>query len=265
MEHICTLRKMRVSPENPVRYFLSSEKEEIQLNPLLGSKLTVEFLNEIHCLNCGKKTKKSFGQGYCYPCFMSIPETSDCVLKPELCQAHLGISRDMTWSQDHCLQEHIVYLALTSDIKVGVTRISQVPTRWIDQGAWKAIRFAKTANRFLAGVMEVEMKKHLTDKTNWRHMLTNQMAYEKDLLTQKMQLKTRIPENMQGSVSPDDEIIELNYPVLEYPKKVNSVSLDKQPLVEGTLAGIRGQYLIFEGGLVFNVRSHGGYRVQIHD
>jgi hypothetical protein len=169
----------------------------------------------------------------------------------------------MTWSEGHCLQEHIVYLALTSDIKVGVTRLSQVPTRWIDQGAWKVIRLAKTSNRYLAGMLEVEMKKHLTDNTNWRHMLTNQMAYGKDLLTEKIHLKDRISDSLKGSVSPDDEIVELNYPVLEYPAKVNSLSLDKHPLIGGILKGIRGQYLIFEGGLVFNIRSHGGYRVKI--
>jgi hypothetical protein len=261
MEHICTLSKMRVSAGSPIQYYLDSEQGEIHLNSLLGNKLGIEFMQEIHCLNCGKKTRKSFGQGYCYPCFISIPETSDCVLRPELCQAHLGVSRDMNWSQEHCLQEHIVYLALTSAVKVGVTRISQVPTRWIDQGAWKATPLARTPNRYLAGMLEVELKQHLTDKTNWRHMLTNQMAFEQDLLAEKHRIKSLLSPNWKESVTTDNELVQFNYPVLEYPKKINSFTLDKQPVIEAMLTGIRGQYLIFETGFVINIRSHGGYRV----
>jgi len=169
----------------------------------------------------------------------------------------------MKWSEGHCLQDHIVYLALTSGIKVGVTRMSQVPTRWIDQGAWKAIRLARTPNRYLAGLLEVGLKSHMNDKTNWRKMLTNQMDTETDLMLAKTKAAELLSGDLRQYIIPEDEITEINYPVQEYPVKVNSISFDKEPVIEGTLEGIRGQYFILDGGRVLNIRKHNGYLVEM--
>ena len=263
MEQKGNLVKMKGIQGEPVQYFLELGGEEIKMNSLVEKEIKIEYLQEINCINCGRKTSKSFGQGFCYPCFMSAPEASDCVLRPELCQAHIGISRDMAWSQDHYLQEHYVYLALTSDVKVGVTRATQIPTRWIDQGAWKAIKIAQTPNRYLAGLIEVELKKHLPDKTNWRHMLTNQMDWKRNLEAEKQRVLPLLPPDLALYAYPDNEITTLQYPVADYPVKVNSLSLDKNPILTGILSGIRGQYLYLGGTTVFNIRNHSGYKVNI--
>lgn len=257
------LIKMKTDLMDEVHYHLSMGDEAIHLNDFLGKHLEFEFTGVIQCIRCGRETKKSFAQGYCYPCFVSAPETSECILRPELCQAHEGISRDMKWSEEHCLQDHIVYLAVASGLKVGVTRSSQVPTRWIDQGAWKAIRLARTPNRYVAGLIEVSLKAHMNDKTNWRRMLTNQMDTGIDLLHEKYNAASLLPDELAGYVIPDDEITEITYPVLTYPARVNSIGFDKVPKIEGDLEGIRGQYLILDGGRVLNIRKHNGYIVEM--
>jgi hypothetical protein len=263
MEYIFNLLKMRAEQAIPVRYHLAGQDGEVLMNELIGREISLSYGGEIYCIHCGKKTKKSFGQGFCYPCFSTIPETSDCVLRPELCQAHLGISRDMAWSEGHCLQDHYVYLAVTSDLKVGVTRSSQIPVRWIDQGAWKAMRFAMTPNRYLAGRIEVELKKHLTDKTNWRHMLTDKRAAGFSLPEEASRMISLLPADLQQYAFKDPHEWEFTYPVIQYPQKVNSLSLDKNPEIHGKLNGIRGQYLLFDGGTVINIRSHQGYRIKL--
>ncbi|MCX6258517.1 MAG: DUF2797 domain-containing protein [Bacteroidia bacterium] len=254
---------MKVNHESVVQYILALGDQEIHMNDLLGKKVVIRYLHQINCIACGRLTSKSFAQGYCYPCFISSPETEECVLRPELCRAHLGIARDMEWSEKHCLQEHIVYLALSSDVKVGVTRKSQVPIRWIDQGAWKAIRLAATENRYQAGLIEVALKQHMTDKTNWQHMLKNVLAAGTDLLTEKEKAIRHIPPELNRFISNDDEITEIHYPVLEYPQKVKSFSLDDTSEFSGLLTGIKGQYLIFSNGQVINIRKHGGYLVEL--
>jgi hypothetical protein len=255
------LLKMQTDLRDEVEYVLSLGTEKIEMNKLIGRMISFKYLDTIHCIRCGRKTSKSFAQGYCYPCFTTAPETSECVLKPELCQAHEGISRDMQWSEQHCLQDHIVYLALSSGVKVGVTRASQVPTRWIDQGAWKTIRLARTPNRYLAGRIEVALKAHMSDKTNWRHMLTNKLAENVDLFKEKEKAAGNLDQEFSQYVIPDDQITEINYPVTEYPDKVKSLGFDKTKFIESVLIGIKGQYLILEEGAVLNVRKHSGYLV----
>lgn len=254
--------KMETKKESPVSYYLNLNNEKIRVNDLVGKTIKIEYHNEIHCLNCGTKTKKSFAQGYCYPCFISIPETDECILHPEKCEAHLGISRDMEWSKNHCLQDHYVYLALSSGLKVGVTRSTQIPTRWIDQGALKAIKLAKTPNRNLAGQIEVSLKKHLADKTNWRNMLTNKVE-SIDLLEKKQQVIELLEPEFKTYVDTDNEIQSFSYPVLEYPEKVKSINLEKEPLIEKRLCGIKGQYFLFEENFVINIRKYGGYKITL--
>jgi hypothetical protein len=259
--HQGILLKMQVRLNDPVEYILTLGTEDIGMNALIGKTVVFQFKDTIHCIRCGRVTKKSFAQGYCYPCFTTAPETSECILRPELCRAHEGISRDMKWSEEHCLQDHYVYLALSSGVKVGVTRSSQVPTRWIDQGAWKAICLARTPNRYLAGKIEIALKARMSDKTNWRHMLTNKLEENIDLVSEKEKVSKFLDPELSQYIIPDMQVTEINYPVLHYPDKVKSITFDQTRYLEAVLTGIKGQYLIFEDGSVLNVRKHGGYLV----
>jgi hypothetical protein len=257
------LRKMSTELNNPVDYYLTLSDQNLHVNELLNQDISITYLEQIHCIRCGRETKKSFHQGFCYPCFRTAPEADVCILRPEMCRAHEGISRDMEWSKDHCLKDHVVYLAVSSGLKVGITRKAQVPTRWIDQGASYAIKIAQVPNRYTAGIVEVNLKKHFADKTNWRNMLTNKVDAEIKLLEEKAKAKEVVRKDFAKYFMDDNEIIEINYPVLEFPGKVNSVNFDKESKVEGRLMGIKGQYLIFDQGRVLNVRKHNGYEIEL--
>lgn len=255
--------KMRVEHSSPINYYLPVGGVEILINELLGKEITLKYQGKINCIKCGRETKTSFAQGYCYPCFISAPETEECVLHPELCRAHEGIARDMEFARAHCLIDHIVYIALSSEIKVGVTRNTQIPTRWIDQGAAYAVKLAKTPNRYLAGLIEVALKEVFRDKTNWRRMLSSSNFEHIDLLEEKRKAEYSIPEKLKFYIIPDDDIFTFNYPVNEYPEKVTSISLDKLPEYTGKLTGIKGQYLMFKEGNVLNIRKHAGYLIRL--
>jgi len=253
---------MQTEFSNPIQYYLVFENSFLSLNQLLDKSLEINF-EGYQCLNCGKK-KKIFRQGFCYDCFMGSAAAGDWIMKPELSTAHLDIEdRDLEYEKKVQLQPHIVYLALSSEVKVGVTRKTQVPTRWIDQGAIQAIPIVEVPNRYLAGITEVALKEHYADKTNWQKMLKNEIP-KVDLLEEKLSLKDYIPNEVQEFYDTNNSnIYQLEYPVLEYPKKVNSLNLDKSPNFSGKLTGIKGQYLIFEDGTVFNVRTFEGYVVKI--
>ncbi len=257
------LHKMQTELRAKVQYFLELGNgiDPVPVNDLIGREIRLEYQHQIHCIRCGKLTRTSFAQGYCYPCFVSAPETEDCVLRPELCRAHLGQARDLVYAQEHCLIDHFVYLAVSGGLKVGVTRNTQVPTRWIDQGASEAIRLARTPNRYIAGTIEVALKNHFRDKTNWRDMLTNKERVAILLKEEKQHALSVLHPDFQIYACDDDDVISITYPVEVYPQKVRSVNLDKDPVVRGTLAGIRGQYLLFSDGRVLNIRKHGGYDV----
>ena len=197
--------------------------------------------------------------GHCYDCFYAIPQTADWIIRPELSTAHLGIEdRDIDYERKVQLKPHIVYLALSSDVKVGVTRKEQVPTRWIDQGANEALEIIEAPNRYLAGIAEVALKGHVADKTNWRKMLKNDVP-EVDLATVKAGLIEFLPPEVREYITPDDtKSLKLNFPIEIYPEKVKSLGLAKTPSYTGELSGIKGQYLIFTDDTVFNVRSNEG-------
>ena len=256
------LKKMQTEFENPIQYSLIFQDSFLNVNQLLNKNIEINFVG-YECLNCGKQ-KKIFRQGFCYDCFYSSPAVGDWIMKPELSTAHLGIQdRDLAYEEKVQLQPHIVYLALSSEVKVGVTRNTQVPTRWIDQGAEKAIAIVEVPNRYLAGITEVALKNHFADKTNWRKMLTNDIVHI-DLIEERSKLEQLIPAEVREYFHLEkNDLYEINYPVLEYPNKINSLSLDKTPNFKGKLTGIKGQYLIFEDGTVFNVRSSEGYVVRI--
>ncbi len=255
--------KMRTELSVPVNYFLPLNEKELPVNPLIGNKINLLFTGQINCIACGKKTKSSFGQGFCYNCMQTAPEASESITRPELSKAHFGIARNMDWAREHDLIDHFVYLAVASDLKVGVTRHHQIPARWIDQGASFAVRIAKTPNRHIAGVIEVWLKKHYTDTTNWRAMLQHKVATGIDLLSEKEKALHLLPAELRKYESDDNSITEIEYPVLAFPDKINSVSFDSQPRISGKLTGIKGQYLLFDDGSVLNIRKHNGYFIKI--
>ncbi len=257
------LHKMLSEYDTPVRYYFKLENEKLLVNNWLNKSIQISYHNVIHCIYCNKKTKSSFFQGFCYPCFISLPQTDSSVINPEFCEAHNGVARDMEWAKKNCLIDHYVYLSLTSGLKVGVTRHTQLPTRWIDQGAKSAIKLAITPYRQLAGLIEVELKQYVNDKTNWRNMLKGINTDSIDLLEEKERLCEYLPHEYQYYICDEDEITNFEYPVLAFPGKVKSINLDKTNTFTGKLKGIKGQYLIFEDGHVFNIRKHGGYKVSI--
>ncbi len=254
---------MRSEFADPVKYFLPLGETELPMNELMGKPVSLRFTGQINCIACGKKTKTSFGQGFCYNCLQTSPEASETIMRPELSKAHLGIARDMDWAREHDLIDHYVYLAVSGDLKVGVTRHHQVPTRWIDQGASEAIILAKTPNRHIAGVIEVFLKNFFSDKTNWQSMLKNKSVQEYFLQDEKLNAFQLLPAELQQYFHPDNHIWQFNYPALSFPEKVSSVTFDKEPVISGILNGIKGQYLIFSDGKVLNVRKHNGYFLEV--
>ena len=250
--------KMLTELKTPVQYNLPIGDGLLNLNQWIGKNIQFRFSGDIYCLDCGNRTKKSFNQGFCYPCFRDSPMAAECIIKPELCRAHLGEGRDVEWERKHHLKDHYVYLAVSSGVKVGITRDTQVPTRWIDQGASYAVPIAKTPNRYLCGVIEVALKTYLSDRTAWQRMLKNEIAHI-DLAAKRDEIIQLIPEEYQQYVLSDEEVLHINFPVNEYPEKVKSLSFDKTPVIEGRLMGIKGQYLLFEGGQVLNMRNHQAY------
>lgn len=262
MQYEGVLTKMQTELGTPIQYYIVFESSFINVNQLLGKEMEIAFMG-YQCLHCSKK-KKIYRQGYCYDCFYVIPAAGDWIMRPELSTAHLDIAdRDLEYEKKAQLQPHIVYLASASDMKVGVTRKTQVPTRWIDQGASQAIPLVEVPNRYLAGITEVALKNHFSDKINWKKMLLNELT-PIDLFERRRFVQPLIPEEVASFYEQTEEkLYNLNYPVLEYPKKITSLNIVTTPVYNGKLSGIKGQYLIFEDGTVFNVRSFEGFGVRI--
>ena len=259
------LQKMDSKLESTIQYYLRNPDNSIAMNELIGKEISLIWSGVIYCSKCAKVTKKSFGEGFCFTCFSSAAEASPCILHPELCEAHLGKGRDLEFEERNHNQPHFVYLAATDKVKVGVTRATQIPTRWIDQGASSSIILAETPNRYLAGCIEVALKDFFTDKTNWQNMLRNFHDESINLEEEKWQVHDELPSDLTQYWIENDEITNLNYPVLEYPEKVSSMSFDKTAQIQGTLTGIRGQYLIFDTKNVINIRRHTGYEIEINE
>lgn len=256
MNYKGVLLKMQTENSEPIQYYLDMDSDFINVNQLIGKDIDINF-EHFQCLGCGKD-KKIFRQGYCYDCFYELPQAGDWIMRPELSKAHLGIAdRDLDYEKKVQLKPHVVYLANSSNIKVGVTRKTQIPTRWIDQGAHEAIEIVEVPNRYLAGITEVALKAHVSDVTNWRKMLTNNRE-DVDLVTWRDRLKKYIPEEAQAYFLENNKETSLEFPVEKYPTKVKSLNLGKTPNYKGKLTGIKGQYLLFEDNTVLNVRNHEG-------
>ncbi|MBU2995166.1 DUF2797 domain-containing protein [Cellulophaga baltica] len=256
------LQKMQTEIGKPIQYYLVFKNDFLNVNQVLNKEITINFIKH-QCLNCGLD-KAIYRQGFCKKCFFEIPSAGDWIMRPELSTAHLNKEdRDLAYEKKVQLQPHIVYLANSSSVKVGVTRKTQVPTRWIDQGAHEAIEVVEVPNRYLAGITEVALKDYVSDKTNWRKMLKNEVVDE-SLEDWKNKLKQYIPEEALPYFLENNKEIEIEFPVNKYPTKVKSLNLDKTPIYTGTLVGIKGQYLIFDDDTVFNIRSNEGYYVSIN-
>jgi hypothetical protein len=265
------LAKMVTGLGETVQYTLPLGEQQVGLNDYIGSPITLRHEGTIHCLACGRATRKSYSQGHCFPCSQKLARCDLCIMKPETCHYAAGTCREPAWGEANCMREHVVYLANTSGLKVGITRGSQVPTRWMDQGASQALPIFRTANRLLSGLVEVICKNHVADRTDWRRMLKgegeplNLVTCRDELLPLcDNELQRLLAEQGAGVIEalPDAEVVSIYYPVSEYPARVTALNLDKTPEIAGTLLGIKGQYLILDSG-VLNVRKYGGYDVSV--
>ena len=255
------LTKMETEFSTPIQYYLVFENDFINVNQLLNKRIQLQFV-KYQCLNC-QLDKEIYRQGFCKSCFFEIPQAADWIMHPELSTAHLGKEdRDLEYEKKVQLQPHIVYLANSSSVKVGVTRKSQVPTRWIDQGAHEAIEIVEVPNRYLAGITEVALKDYVSDKTNWRTMLKNDVVDE-NLIEWRERLKQFIPDEAKSYFVENNTETNIEFPVFQYPVKPNSLNLKKELEYTGTLVGIKGQYLIFEDNTVFNIRANEGLVVNL--
>ncbi len=272
MNHQGALRKMQVAltAEGLAEYWLPVGEALLLLEACLGKPLALLYLGEIFCIHCGRKTPKSFNQGYCFPCFRRLACCDLCIVKPELCHYDQGTCREPEWARLNCFEPHVVYLANSSGLKVGITRKSQIPTRWIDQGATQAIPLLETSSRQLAGWIEVLLKRRVSDKTQWQKMLKGESRLL-DLTAERARLLAQAWEEIEKTAHRfgleackmlSSGEMRIRYPVLKYPAKVQTLDLEKQAEVGGVLLGIKGQYLIFDRG-VLNVRKFAGYRVEL--
>jgi len=256
-------------PDGSIEYQLPIGEQRIALNPLIGKQLTLIHHGLIACKNCGKKTKKSYAQGFCYPCMSKLAQCDMCMMKPETCHHHLGTCKEPEWGVKHCMIPHYVYLANTSGLKVGITR--QIPTRWVDQGATQALPIFKVSTRLHSGLVEVALSEFINDKTNWRAMLKGS-AEPLNLIEKAAELKPKISEKLadirlqygvDSVVELNEDVVNLTFPVSEYLTKISSFNFDKTPEVSGVLLGIKGQYLIFEHGVI-NMRKFSSYHISAH-
>lgn len=267
------ISKMTARLEAPVvQYAFRLGDNEVPVNPLIGKTLRLEYLGAIHCVNCGRKTKTSFSQGYCYPCMTKLAQCDVCIMAPEKCHYAAGTCRDPAWGEQFCMTDHVVYLANSSGIKVGITRATQLPTRWLDQGASQALPIMRVATRQQSGLVEDLFRSQVADRTNWRALLKGE-AEAVDLVAVREQLFDSCAAGVHmlqerfglQAIQPISDIapIEIRYPVEAYPSKITSFNLDKNPVAEGTLMGVKGQYLIFDTGVI-NIRKYTAYQLAVH-
>jgi len=262
------ISKMRIALDAPAQYSLRLNDA---LNPLIGQTVRLEFLGSINCTHCDRVTKKSFGQGYCWPCFSKLAQCDSCMMSPEKCHYDAGTCREPEWAQDFCMTDHFVYLANSTGVKVGITRSSQLPTRWLDQGAIQAVPIFRVATRQQSGFVEDALRSQVADRTNWRTLLKGDVE-PIDLIAIREQLLDSCAEPLQAlqqrfglqAIQPitDVDVLDIAYPVEAYPAKITSFNLDKNPVAEGTLMGIKGQYLLFDTGVI-NIRKYTSYQLSV--
>ncbi|AZZ91495.1 DUF2797 domain-containing protein [Hahella sp. KA22] len=265
------LEKMFSQLDNPVNYSLVVGDERVELNPLLGKSLQIKFSGKIVCNHCGRSTKKSFSQGFCFPCFRKLARCDSCIMSPEKCHFFAGTCREPEWGETHCMVPHVVYLANSSGIKVGITRKTQTPTRWIDQGAIQALPIMEVTTRRMSGLVEEIFRQSVTDRTNWRAMLKGDpeplnLVAERDRLLAELEGALEGLRCAEGAdnmeILTSAEVVDIAFPVMQYPQKVVSLNPEKEPEISGTLLGIKGQYLILDTGCI-NIRKFTSYEVSV--
>ena len=250
------IRKMLSHVGDEVNYTLPIGDGSLPMNPLIGQTVRLEYLGEIRCVSCGRKTKKSFSQGHCFPCMRKLASCDGCIVRPETCHYAAGTCREPEWGETHCLIPHTVYLSNTGGTKVGITRGGNEMIRWVDQGASQALPIFTVPERLISGQVETQLKAHISDKTNWRKMLSGEPE-----MVDLHQLRDALLENVSAlgyTPRSDAETVTIRYPVQQYPEKVKSLDIEKLGTIEGKLWGIKGQYLIFDVGVI-NVRKYTGY------
>lgn len=266
------LEKMQATlvSEGNVDYMLPMDTQRIPMNALIGETIHLEYMGDIHCVHCGRRSKKSFSQGYCYPCFTRLPQCDTCIMSPEKCHFHHGTCRDPEWGEKYCFTDHFVYLSNTSGVKVGITRGTQLPTRWIDQGATQGLPIFRVQTRYQAGLIENCLREHIGDRTHWQKMLKgNSDPVDLPALRDELMVKSEeglvLLEQEHGLQALqrlfNENITDIQFPVTQFPEKVKSLNFDKEPLVEGVLLGIKGQYLIMDSGVI-NIRKFTAYNVK---
>lgn len=276
-KYIGQLHKMAVTATEPVQYTFMLQQNGVAisglpvLNDLLGKNITLHFTGKINCIACQRKIAKTYQQGYCFPCMRKLAICDFCILKPENCHFHKGTCREPEWGVTHCFIPHIVYLANSAGLKVGLTKEINIPMRWIDQGATQALPILRVQSRWQAGLLEAAFAKVVSDKTDWRKMLMN-INNAIDLSEQRNQLFTQLAPQIQQIASKfkfgeielltAEPLYNFTYPVLTYPEKISTLSFDKTPDISDTLLGVKGQYLLFASGVI-NLRKYTGYEVCI--
>ena len=265
------LRKMggELDADGKVHYFLPMHDvlepmDSVDMNALIGKQILIDYEGHINSVLSGEKMKKAYGEGLTYKEFMESPMASPSIVRPELSRIHEGVAlRDYEWEMKHHMQPHTVYISLTNGYKVGVTRDTNIPYRWIDQGAVQAVRLAEVPYRQLAGLIEVSLKPHIADKTHWQKMLKGIIDNQRDIQDVRNEMMELVPDEYKQYLSNNKELFNIHYPLENHPAKVKSLKLDREGQIRKKLVGIKGQYLIFEDGGVMNIRSHAGYRVRI--
>ncbi len=264
MQKTGNIQKMHVTLDGEnARYQLPIGNDLIDMNALMERTISLKFNGKIICSNCGALTRKSYAQGFCYSCCQNLARCDLCIMRPETCHHHLGTCRESAWGLENCFTPHIVYLALSSGVKVGITRKNNTPSRWIDQGAIAALPILEVDTRLKSGKIEHALKTHVNDKTNWRKMLKNEVeqanlvAVKKQLLPKVFELSTNL-----DATTLNDEVLKINYPVVEYPSKIVSLNFDKTPEIKGALQGIKGQYLLLDCGVI-NIRKFSSYNITL--
>lgn len=265
------LRKMRVVDDTPVRYFLRLSDTEVPMNPLIGGEITITYTGNIACVECGRKSKKSYSQGYCYPCFTRLPQCDLCMMSPTRCHYANGTCRDNAFGERFCMRPHLVYIANSSGIKVGLTHQDNIPTRWIDQGAVQAVPVYACATRQQAGFVEAALTTRLTDRTQWQRMLKAEDPHI-DLAAERARIITESTADIADlklrfgeasiAVAEDSDVRTFSFPMTNYPTSVKAINLDKSRLIRAKLIGIKAQYLVLDTGVI-NIRKYGGYEISL--
>lgn len=262
MEAVGFIRGLSHQYESPIRYSLELTTGMIALNPYIGKEISIRHLGEIRCIACGRRVKKTYNNGYCYPCFTNLPENDLCIVKPHECHYDLGTCRDPSFGEAHCMVPHYVYLAVSSDVKVGITRKTNEMRRWMDQGAVKAIPIAELPTRKKAGELEFDLSRTMPDKTNWRKMLRG-VVEEVDLSELREEVQRRFPPDFMPYKIGAEEVRQFQYPLREEVTHLTPFHLEKEE-IRDRLIGIKAQYLLFSRGIL-HVRKYAGYLVQVKE